>query len=189
MNNWLLSGAAVGADLLFDKCAKEVGHFRTHFSFKGHNVACSENVVILNENQLHLADIYLQQANIYLKRKWPTTNPFTNCLLERNYYQIKDSNKIYAITFRESNGHIKGGTAWAVMMGILRGMTEIYVFDQNTNNWYSFKNFDKEKNIIEWNIIPYAPYPSNKYTGIGSRDLRPNGIDAIRYLYNLREIK
>lgn len=126
----------------------------------------------------------------YLKRTFPCGSVYVNNLLRRNYYQIEDTNCIYAISSLTQNECrvVTGGTGWAVTMGILKKVPEIYLFDVNKNHWlyYAHSYCDpylwhdiKKKNI---------PLPSGKYTGIGKHDLPENGANAIRELYKTIEI-
>jgi len=184
--NICYSGGSVGADYEFGECAKRVGHQVIHYSFQGHKTPC-DNLVKLNLLQLNECHPHLKMANRYLKRRYPTNSAYVDQLLQRDYYQIKETDWIYAVSELEKNGHVKGGTGWAVMMGILKGVNGVYVYDVNDDNWYSLEYFDKENNIINWELIPYPSFPTGKYTGIGKRDLPENGRKAILNLYNLGE--
>lgn len=183
------SGGATGADTVFGDCAEAAGHKVVHYTFDGHR-KIGKNAFKLNMFQLLQADSYLIEANKLLRRKFPTKNPGTDNLLRRNYYQIHDTKRVYAVTDLDETGFPLGGTAWAVIMAMqLDDQPEIFFFSQKQNSWYKFVKITEKglrKNLlIIWKKIQKPPRPSDKYTGIGtSKNLTENGIDAIKQLYN-----
>jgi hypothetical protein len=178
MTDILFSGGAPGADQLFGKLAKAAGHKVVHFSFEGHHEGI-ENRFPLSIRNLLVADTYLQDANKLLQRTFPTKTSDVNNLLRRNYYQVYDTERVYAATELDEKGRPKGGTAWAVVMAIQLSVPEIYVFD---TVWKKFSHLDKNRLIWE---INKPTRPQGKYTGIGSRpkNLSPEAIQAITDLY------
>lgn len=172
------SGGATGADTLFGECAEQAGHQIVHYSFKGHR-KIPKHGVILSQEQLNEADPYLKEVNKWLKRSFPCRFESTTNLLRRNYWQIKDTEKVYAISEIDEHSLVKGGTAWAVHMAILRKVPCVWVFDQAKNCWFMWRIGG-----CEWHLYTGIPnMPCGKYTGIGTRDLKPNGIKAIKELY------
>lgn len=169
----------MGSDLQWGMCAGKVGHSVFHFSFSGHRTgAPSSEVVILNEEQLLKADSYLAEANKRLNRKWPVKNDWTANLLRRNYYQVNNSDSVYAVsTIDYEKQIVNGGTGWACAMFLDihgdDGYRPLYVYDQNTNKWMGWDN-----RFVE--VTP--PFPSGIWAGIGSRDLSQEGKNAIRVL-------
>src|SRR5574343_314486 len=94
-----LSGGAKGADLQWGMTAGYAGHTVFHFSFANHrSLAPSDEVVVLSHEQLVLADEYLLKANETLKRHFPPKNDFATNLLRRNWYQVRDSDAVYAVS-------------------------------------------------------------------------------------------
>lgn len=100
-------------------------------------------------------------------------------LLARNWMQIKNSCAVYAIVEKISNPIVYGGTGWAIQMAIDHNVEDIYIFHQGANIWlkYNYKNklFDK---------IDYIPTLKKSFAGIGTRNLKPNGLQAIIDVYN-----
>jgi len=177
-----LSGGADGADLQWGMCSGKAGHIVRHFIFEGHrSKAPKEELVVLTSEQLLEADAALKKANKTLKRSFPTRNNFVNSLFRRNYYQVSWANSVYAVANIE-NGMVSGGTSWAVQMFIDRfdgKPCPAYVYDQATSVWFSWDGADKG-----WNpcVLDHPPKPTGIWAGIGSRDLKDNGKDAIRNL-------
>lgn len=178
------SGGARGADSVFSKCAYDAGHDVWHMSFIGHHHEAQEGLYnILTVEQLRLADPFLERANETLDRFYPTRNAYTQGLLRRNYYQIKDVERVYAVAPIDTWGIVFGGTAWAVQMAIDARIPEIYVFDIFTNKWCQSRHVDFgcQWENYEWEKQP--PKPFGRYTGIGSREISSEGRKAIQALY------
>lgn len=162
--------------------ATSAGHEVTHFSFDGARTHVPpEAVCILSEELLVLADTAVAKANATLKRRWPILNPYTANLLRRNYYQVFQSDMVYAISKFE-NRQVAGGTAWAVQMFIDMKSNgsplPCYVFDQEQAMW------------AQWDGIGYAemddppPRPQGIWAGIGTRHLNAQGIAAAQTLFD-----
>jgi hypothetical protein len=176
-----LSGGADGADLMWGMVAGSVGHQVYHFIFPGHrSKAPQSELVVLTPEMLAVADPFLERANKTLKRKWPVSNPWVGNLLRRNYYQIRDSESVYAVAAIGKDGLIVGGTSWATTMMIdLHGdNSRVYVFDQTLETWFSWQGL--------WIPIDRPPVPTGVWAGIGSRDLKQSGKEAIRNLLEYR---
>lgn len=165
------SGGAIGADIFWGKVASEYGHDVKHFVFENHRYR-GENNIVLTPSDLEQANEFLIEANKTLKRSFPTKNEYVNNLLRRNYFQIKDSDSVYAVSEIKDN-MVQGGTAWAVQMFLNMGKTECYVYDQVQKEWFYYENGS-------WLVMGFAPEtPTGSYAGIGTRKLNSFGEDAI----------
>ena len=175
-----LSGGADGADTEWGLAAQAAGHQVIHWSFNGHKKINLPNVYILTEEQLLQADDALKVANNGVKRSFPGHNNHVNNLLRRNYWQIIESNSVYAVTRLvgdKSELAIAGGTAWACQLYVDKcrksgEVIQLYVFDQTTSKWLIWSN-------EIWETITNPPIPKNIYAGIGSRELTAAGKKAI----------
>ncbi len=174
-----LSGGAEGADLQWGMVAGWAGHRVFHFTFPTHrSKAPQAEIVVLETEQLLLADPFLAKANRTLRRRWPVRNQHVASLLRRNYYQVCEAQSVYAVAAIDEDGLVTGGTSWAVQMFLDRFETEkraAYVYDQNEEHWLTWD--------CGWEVIDSPPRPSGVYAGIGSRDLKSCGKNAIRDLY------
>src|SRR6478672_4353625 len=104
--NLLYSGGAEGADTVFGQCAKKVNHTVCHYSFPNHKPNVKENIVVVNEEDLREANSHLENANKFLQRSWPTRSDYVDKLLQRNYWQVRDSKRIYAVASLDQTGHV-----------------------------------------------------------------------------------
>ena len=179
MKNVCLSGGCRGADTVFGECAEAAGHKVVHWSFGGHYTKCKATV--LRSDALLEADEPLKEAAKLLKRNYPSRYIYTNNLLRRNYYQIKNSERVYAVSSLIEHGIVKGGTGWAVAMGIQKHIPEIYFYDQDAKTWY--KHDPMHHTDWGWEQIGMPPEPHGIYTGIGASVLNESGEKAIKDLY------
>ena len=165
------SGGALGADTVWQQLATEAGVEVQAHSYEGHarnNPARVENTA----EELAQADTALRNANKTLRRSYPPSNPYVRKLLQRNYYQVKDSDMVLAVS-RIKDGQVEGGTAWATQMGVDMGKP-VYVFDMTTNQWHAWDGQASAYVVIE------APVAEGAVAGIGSREMTPQGMQAIR---------
>lgn len=175
-SNVCLSGGADGADLQWGAQAGRLGHFVIHWSFDGHKSQAPESELVrLSQEHLNLADSAVKRANKTIGRAWPSKRDFTNNLLRRNWYQVKDAHSIYAVTEIEWDGTLAGGTAWAVQMYLDRFLIDqepmencrAYVLDKKTMKWFQWRS-------NKWEILlSRPPKPSGIWAGVGSREISP----------------
>lgn len=191
-----LSGGADGADLQWGMTAGQAGHMVVHWSFSGHrSKAPVAEVVVLTPEQLEAADEACKAASGGIARWFPPKSLFVRNLLRRNWYQVKDAERVYAVATLETdrapfNGIVSGGTAWATQMFIDRfggRRCECYVYDQKTEAWYQWAGLSGETN---WELLPDGPpKPYGVWAGIGSRDLLTCGKEAIRKLMGYQKVE
>lgn len=181
--NVCLSGGAEGADLCFGRFAESAGHGVRHYSFAGGHKGVP-HVVVLSDAQLAAADPHVARAAKTLKRNAPR-QPHVRKLIQRNYYQVCDAERVYAVTRwnqRDRNstattvGELGGGTGWAVQMGIDLGVRELYLYAIEYAAWWTWRDG-------AWVRADAVPRPHGRYAGIGSRDLTAVGERAIRELF------
>lgn len=176
MTDCCLSGGADGADVMWGNQARLAGHNVIHWSFAGHRSKASEvELVRLDDLQLQVADDAIKVAAVALK-KHPPGKPWVKSLIQRNYYQVAWSDSCYAVTTIKDNV-VQGGTAWATTMfcQLHPDNHNVFVFDQDQDSWFKY-------NGETWDKIATPPKPVGIWAGIGSRDLKQNGKEAIRKL-------
>ena len=177
-NNYtLFSGGATGSDMYWQNLGTKFGVRVKAFSFEGHGIR-NNATVVLSKEKLKQADEYLHKANRTLKRHFPTEKSFVNNLLRRNWYQVKDTNGVFAVgQLSASRTTVEGGTGWAVQMAI-DAKKPVYVFDILSSSW---KRFDyKKKKFMCCKTVPRL---SLNFTAIGTRTLPEDGKAAIKKIF------
>ncbi len=185
--NLCLSGGAKGADMQWGVCAGLAGHGVIHFSFAGHRtLAPDQEVVRLTEAQLDEATPHVRRAAKGL-RKNPPYKSWVRDLIHRNWFQVAATERVYAVS-SIVDGLVQGGTAWAVQMFIDRMEDEgtgtddrLHCFDQVADRWFS-----RIGGVWVDAGTPAKPY--GVYTGIGTRELLPNGKRAIRAIMGVERM-
>ena len=173
------SGGAVGSDMYWEIEGKKYGIRTIAYSFINHNTE-SLNKLTLSDQELKEGWEHIKKADETLKRS-PSSNikPYIHRLLCRNWFQVKNSDGIFAIgEFKnDKKTQVNGGTGWAVQMGIDNNK-DVYVFEQSTDKWYRYWNI--ENKFLEYYTIPVLP---KNFTGIGTRGLVSTGKIAIKEIY------
>ena len=176
------SGGAIGSDTEFTNAALVAGHRVINYSFSGHDTLVPKNTRrLLSENELLEGEEMIKNAAKYLRKNWSEYGGKPRKLIQRNFWQIKNADSVYAIADIKKDGRVSGGTGWAVTMAIIRGVPDIYVYSSGA--WFRwFGTTDPIKG--HWGkIVPSKP--EGEYTGIGSRDIDENEIKAIWELYEI----
>ena len=184
------SGAAEGADTLFSTIGERYGVDFAHYSFKGHTgskKAVGERV-ILTDAQLSEANDLVSKAMTRLNK--PLGSKYVQNLIRRNYFQVVNSEGVFAIgeivrkdPKKDKSGkvvkgqdptpkdEVKGGTGWAIAMAKELGGREIHVWDVKSKKWNKWNRKKKRWEIEE------TPKLTNDFAGIGSRGVgyKPKG--------------
>jgi hypothetical protein len=161
------SGGAYGGDTFWDIIGREFGVTKhKHYKDAG-NANLSQKLknagvtaTILSKEQMDTARTEVEKL---LGKKYPDT--LEGNLQVRNYYQVANSDAVYAIAKlnNQENG-VNGGTNTAVQLGIKLGKP-VYVWDIETEGWSKYNSNTKE---FEPSGIPIL---SKNFAGIGSRDI------------------
>jgi len=183
------SGGAQGADTYWADIGREYGVKTKAYSYRTKYHDSPDKIEISDEDyqegiiQVNKANKVLSRYGIHKYMK----------LLARNWAQVKYSDEIFAIGYiiepgkKGKRGYynkskyqvLDGGTSYAIQMGINNNLP-IFVFDQDKDNWFrwSYTSFS----FIECDT---PSIKSQNFAGIGTREIKQNGINAIREVYNL----
>jgi len=185
------SGGATGADFFFFETIGENYGVKTKaYSYKT-KYHTTENKVEISDTDYEEGVKEITKANRVLSRYG--IHKFMN-LLARNWSQVKYSDEVFAIgTIVEpgkkgSKGFynksefqvVDGGTGYAVQMAINNGKF-IYVFDQDKDKWFRWSYTSLK--FIE--VTKPLKISYENFAGIGTREIKPNGIKAIEDIYKL----
>lgn len=170
------SGGCPGSDMTWERELEKYGIKTIAYSFYNH-IQEGRNQRILNWKELEECLEHVITAERSLQRNLQNLkSAYVLNLLNRNWFQVKNSDSIFAIGTFINNKHniVNGGTGWAIQMGIDNNK-EVFLFDQESKKWnkynYETKTFD------EINYIPKIP---TNFAGIGTRKITEDGINAIQ---------
>jgi hypothetical protein len=184
------SGGADGADTYWETIGDNYGVKTKAYSYKT-KYHTTENKVEISDSDYEEGVKEITKANRVLSRYG--IHKFMN-LLARNWSQVKYSDEVFAIgTIVEpgkkgSKGFynksefqvVDGGTGYAVQMAINNGKF-VYVFDQDKDKWFRWSYTSLR--FIE--VTKPLKISYENFAGIGTREIKPNGIKAIEEIYKL----
>jgi hypothetical protein len=184
------SGGAAGADTYWETIGDNYGVKTKAYSYKT-KYHTTENKVEISDEDYEEGVKEITKANRVLSRYG--IHKFMN-LLARNWSQVKYSDEVFAIGIivepgkKGSKGFynksefqvVDGGTGYAVQMAIDNRKT-VYVFDQEKDKWFRWSYTS-----LSFRELKGTPViTSENFAGIGTREIKPNGILAIQEVYNL----
>ena len=188
------SGGATGADTVWDEIGEEFGVKTKAYSYRT-KTHVSPNKVEISDQDYEDGVVQITKANKTLGRfgihKYMS-------LLARNWAQVKYSKQVFAIGTiikageksvkgyknNSKNDVVDGGTGYAVMMAINQE-NDVYVFDQIKDKWFRWSY--NSLRFVELKEVPLIT--EQDFAGIGTRDIQPNGIKAIRDVYEKTFLK
>lgn len=184
------SGGAAGADTYWETIGDNYGVKTKAYSYKT-KYHTTENKVEISDTDYEEGIKEITKANRTLNRYG--IHKFMN-LLARNWTQVKYSDEIFAIGIivepgkKGSKGFynkskfevVDGGTGYAVQMGINNGKF-VYVFEQDKDKWFRWSYTSLK--FIE--VTKPLKISYENFAGIGTREIKPNGIKAIEEIYKL----
>ena len=178
MNYVCHSGGCSGSDMTWELIGEAFGVKTIAYSFHGH-IQYGKNQKILSVTELEEGFEAVLRANKVLK-KYPQGQPtYVKNLLARNWFQVKNSEAVFAIAKSMTDKLVDGGTGWAVQMAI-DNKKLVFVFDQVNNCWKKF-NYELDK----FEIIDYIPKLMENFAGVGTREITDNGIKAIQNIFEI----
>lgn len=166
------SGGADGADTYFSQIGSQHGVETIHYYY-GRKTPLGNRLI--TKEQLSEGWKHCLEANQKILHRSGAEK--YKHLLARNWFQVKPSDAIFAISRIES-GMVMGGTAWAVAMAVLVPKPT-YVFCQLANKWFSVSFQDG----FSFQEMTEPPSLTDNFAGIGSRELTPQGKEAIENLF------
>lgn len=172
------SGGCPGADMAWETEGEKYGVKTIAYSFYNHKQE-GKNPLILSISELQEGYAAAKIAAKSIKRPFDTIQySYVKNLLARNWFQVKNSDVVFAIAKSFlSDTIVEGGTGWAVQMAIDNKKT-VCVYDQKTKFWYKYDY------ILGWfECFHETPVLTNNFAGIGTRELTDDGKRAIVDVY------
>jgi hypothetical protein len=188
------SGGATGADTVWEEFGEEFGVKTNAYSYRTKSHV-SLNKVEISDQDYEDGVVQITKANKTLGRfgihKYMS-------LLARNWAQVKYSKQVFAIGTiikagdKSTKGYknnsksdvVDGGTGYAVMMAINQE-NDVYVFDQIKDKWFRWSY--NSLRFVELKEVPLIT--EQDFAGIGTREIQPNGVKAIRDVYEKTFLK
>lgn len=162
------SGGAYGADTMWDEVARSFGISNINHYRDADNTKLSSKLSKAGITAAELSESQMNEARKEMSRLFNREfkNNLEDNLKVRNYYQVVNSDAVYAIAELNTDlTTVKGGTSYAVNLA-KKLNKPVYVFSPSTRMWYEYAY---DVNVFE----PTATTPrlSQRFAGIGTRDI------------------
>jgi len=180
------SGGCPGADMAWEVAGEEYGVKTISYSFHNHQHQ-GKHPKILTRDELEEGYNACRKADETLKRNFDRIQyPYVRNLMARNWFQIKNSDEVFAIAKTMTSTTVEGGTGWAIQMAI-DSRKPIWVYDQVNKHWWTYVYKSNPSLFVGDTFMPmgnYIPFISkHNFAGIGTRDLTDDGMTAILQVY------
>lgn len=160
------SGGAYGADTLWDTIGRSLG-FTNHNHYRdGGNQGLSAKLKQAGVKAVVVTKEQMQLARDKIKDLLGITylDNLQGNLQVRNFYQVSNSDGVYAVATLSGSKAVKGGTNTAVQLGIKLGKP-VYVWDVASEQWFKFDTTVNQFKPTE------TPILTKNYAGVGTRDI------------------
>ena len=145
----IVTGGAVGADVLAEECAKEWGMNVNLCLTPHHHRALDDKVTPISHDRLKKREFFVERAGGRLKRH-PTKNPFVRDLLTRNWFIVHGCDVLFACANFEDDTltSVEGGTGMTVQLCVDHNRDypdawkDVFVFDESRQKWYELERED-----------------------------------------------
>lgn len=161
------SGGAHGADTAWDFYARKYGVSDIrHYRDQNNSVLSKPldkkgiKASIVTKEQLDFA-----RDQIYKRLGIKYSNNIMGNLQARNYYQVANSDAVFAIALmNDSKNSVSGGTNTAVQLGISM-KKPVHVFDIKSEQWYKYNPQTAKFEVED------VPMLTKNFAGVGTRDI------------------
>lgn len=179
MNYTCHSGGCPGADMEWERQGEQYGVKTIAYSFHNH-VQEGKNPKILTVDELAEGWTHVKLADRTLRKNVESLDsPYMRNLLCRNWFQVKNSDAVFAIGKLIDRHIVDGGTGWAVQMAV-DADKPVFLFLQDAmgGGWFRYMPIVG----FEWNRGD-VPVLTENFAGIGTRNLNEYGKAAIKQVY------
>ncbi len=168
----LYSSGLKGAESAFGEAAEQLGINEIIYTFDGHKLTRSRNIVVLSQDELERGDISMELASKMLNRTYYETDKIRK-VLQTIFHMVNSGHQVFVIGTIQENGTVKGGTGWSVELAKMFNRP-LHVFDQPQKKWFTWRGeWQEDEPIIEYDT----------FVGSGTRYLSDAGREAISSLF------
>lgn len=176
----LYSGATKGAEAEFGRVAEQNGIQEVNYTFPGHPNARTRGIQELTDEELLRGDVSLSYVSRLMSRNYIHKGETFRKILQTLFHIIINSQEVFVIGEIMDDMTVRGGTGWGAEFAKLCNKT-LYIFDQGRDAWHRWESpasrWEPQKN----ENLPLIT--AHQHSGIGTRNLKPNGTAAIEDLY------
>lgn len=157
----LYSGKADGSDQFWAAAARELG-------IKVQDITAEDYDALSTEEKDRIEEEFQEVLRRLNRTEWPVDTREGKDV-RRDMMQADNADAIFAIgTYDKEKMQVSGGTGYAVMRGLIRGIP-VYLYDQSNESWYDLRTYRQ----ID------TPALTTHAAVIGTRKLKESGEKAI----------
>ena len=169
----VIHGGHKGTEAEFGVAAGKWGLKETTLSYEGHNMARSENVEVLSDDELAKGRVSMEFVFERMGRRFAQGKGLSR-VINLLFHVVVRSDELFTIGSIQPNGTVKGGTGWGVELAKLFNRP-VHVFDQEKDGWFHWADSD-------WKA--HEPtLPEGVVAVTGTRNLTDAGRVAITDLF------
>jgi len=163
----------MGAETVFGQCCENHGVKEVVYSFDGHFLSRSRNVVVLNDAELRRGDVSMEIISLHMKRQYSQSDMIRK-VFQTIFHMVNSGLQIFAVGVIHTDNTVHGGTGWAVELGKFFNRN-VHVFDKEQNKWFTWKQ-------AAWiEDLPVIMEPT--FCGTGTREMTEEANKALKELF------
>ena len=169
----LFSGGHRGAEAEFGRAAERWSIPETTFSFEGHVMEHSGEVVMLSDAELARGDVSMDFVFANLGRHFHRGKGIRR-VIRSMFHVVTSGDELFVVGWILPDNHVKGGTGWGAELAKFFNR-KLSVFDQDKEQWFTWEGG-------AWVEAP-PPLPNGPWSATGTRNLTDAGKAAIADLF------
>jgi len=169
----MYSSGHVGAETSFGECCERWGVTEVTYSFEGHFMNRTKNMILLNDEELRRGDISMEIISLHMHRQYAKPAVLRR-VFQTIFHMVNNGMQVFAVGSIQADKTVKGGTGWGVELGKFFNRN-VHVFDVASNKWYTWRD-------AAW--IEDLPIISEKtFCGTGTREMTDACRQAMEELF------
>lgn len=169
----LYSGGHRGTEAEFSRAAKRWDIPETTFSFEGHAIEHSGEVVMLSDADLARGDVSMDFVFANLGRTFHRGQGIRR-VIQSMFHIVTKGKELFAAGWILPDDHVKGGTGWGVELAKFFNR-KVSVFDQDKERWFTWEGGQWQESE--------PTLPNGPFSATGTRNLSEAGKVAIEALF------
>lgn len=175
----MFNSGHMGAETVFGECCEKYGVKEVVYSFDGHFLSRSRNVIVLNDQELRRGDVSMEIISLHMHRKYSESDMIRK-VFQTIFHMVNKGMQVFAVGVIHTDNTIEGGTGWAVELGKFFNRN-VHVFDKSKNKWFTWRQ------AAWFEDVPVILEPT--FCGTGTREMTKEAVVAVQELFERSFVK
>jgi hypothetical protein len=132
----MYSSGHVGAETSFGECCERWGVTEVTYSFEGHFMNRTKNMVLLNDEELRRGDISMEIISLHMNRQYARPAVLRR-VFQTIFHMVNNGMQVFAVGSIQADKTVKGGTGWGVELGKFFNRN-VHVLDVTSTAWHTW---------------------------------------------------